>query len=481
MKRIFFIIALLHGACFGQARMDPSSQLAFRATNDGTTGTTLNQLAKMNSSGNALNAATTDTGVPVYVVVGSAGTTGVAQLAAGGAVSCKFDAGGGTSGHYVQTSGSVAGTCHDSGASIPSTGWVLGTLLTSPAANATGSVLLVQGYLASSGGFAGGTLTSELIFAAPGTGAASANWQTGTAPTTPVAGDCWRDATGINCVEDPTANGTLAVKSSGTGAVCSASFICWTGDSNVPKIGIGTAALEFNAESVSSLTASQLVAGNGNGELQALGSLGTTTTVLHGNAGGLPSYASVARADLGADAVGWQFLGTTSLGSATATIAVTPSTVRKHYMVRLIIAGYGGTGVARAQLGNTSTIDTGSNYGFNGMNMAPSTAAALTAVGSNATGQNGVPVSGSLTTAGRFVQLNISNPGAAIKYFTIETSGAGSGATAPNLAYIAGVWNNTTAGIGGFQFTACTATTSTCTTTTFLTGTTLTVWGRDDN
>jgi hypothetical protein len=154
-------------------------------------------------------------------------------------------------------------------------------------------------------------------------------------------------------------------------------------------------------------------------------------------------------------------------------------------MVRLIILGYsGGGGVARAQFGNTSTPDTGTNYAFGGFNIASGTSGTPTVsgIGSAATPQNGVPVSGSTTTAGRFVQLNISNPGAVVKYFTIETSGVGaSAAVTPNLAHIAGMWNNTTTGIGVIQFTACTATTGTCTTVNFTSGTTLTVWGRDDN
>jgi hypothetical protein len=154
-------------------------------------------------------------------------------------------------------------------------------------------------------------------------------------------------------------------------------------------------------------------------------------------------------------------------------------------MARLIITSYsGGGGIARAQLGNSSTPDTGTNYAFGGFNIASgtSTAPTVTGVGSGATAQSGVPVSGSATTLGRFVQLNISNPGAAIKYFTIETSGVGaSAAVTPNLAHIAGTWNNTTTGIGVIQFQACTTINGSCTTVNFGAGTTLTVWGRDDN
>ena len=51
------------------------------------------------------------------------------------------------------------------------------------------------------------------------------------------------------------------------------------------------------------LTNSHLILGNGGGDIRALGSLGTATTVLHGNAGGDPSFASV-NLTAGADVTG---------------------------------------------------------------------------------------------------------------------------------------------------------------------------------
>lgn len=235
MKK-WLLISLLSLSCFAQTRFDASSQLAFKVANDGTTGTTVNQLAKANSSGAAVNAGTGDTGVPVFVVVGGAGTTGNASLAVAGAVTCKFDASGGTSGHYVQASTTTAGTCHDAGTSIPASGWIVGTLLSSPAANATGSVLLVQGFLPGGSGFTGGTLTSALNLAASTTGAPSFNIASGTAPTTPAAGDCWRDSTGINCVENTSNNGAVEVKSSSTCAASDANTVSFSADTNVAKV-----------------------------------------------------------------------------------------------------------------------------------------------------------------------------------------------------------------------------------------------------
>ena len=48
--------------------------------------------------------------------------------------------------------------------------------------------------------------------------------------------------------------------------------------------------------STGALTASAVIVGNGAGDIKALASLGTTTTLLHGNAAGLPTFGAVALA-----------------------------------------------------------------------------------------------------------------------------------------------------------------------------------------
>jgi hypothetical protein len=126
-------------------------------TNDGSTGTTLQQLAKINSSGNAVNASTTDTSVPVFIVNGGAGTTGSATLASGGLIACKTDAGGATIQHYIVASTATAGRCMDSGivangSNPPPAAFVVGIAQTTAAANANTNVAL-----ASSGSGGGGT------------------------------------------------------------------------------------------------------------------------------------------------------------------------------------------------------------------------------------------------------------------------------------------------------------------------------------
>ena len=96
--------------------------------NAGTTGTTAAKLPKLNASGAAVIAATTDTDGMLGVVVDSAGTTGNAQIAIGGQASCVFD-GATTAGAYVTISPTTARDCHDAGASRSTTSQNLGRVL----------------------------------------------------------------------------------------------------------------------------------------------------------------------------------------------------------------------------------------------------------------------------------------------------------------------------------------------------------------
>jgi hypothetical protein len=120
--------------------------------NDGTTGTTALLLAKINSSGNAIKALTSDTGVRVYPVtaaISSNGstlcqpaTTGNACLVIDGQATLTFDAGGVTAGHYVGASTTTAGTAKDLGTSVASTLFCVGSAPVTVAASGTGTVNL---------------------------------------------------------------------------------------------------------------------------------------------------------------------------------------------------------------------------------------------------------------------------------------------------------------------------------------------------
>ena len=96
--------------------------------NAGTTGTTLNKLVKVSSTGKALIAATTDTSGIIGVAVGGAGTSGNAQIAVAGTATCVFD-GTAAAGDYIGISSGTAGDCTDVGSALPTSGENIGRVL----------------------------------------------------------------------------------------------------------------------------------------------------------------------------------------------------------------------------------------------------------------------------------------------------------------------------------------------------------------
>jgi hypothetical protein len=129
-----------------------SGALTFELCNDSTSGTSLNFLAKLNgaSPSCAMKLATTDTSGAMGIVAGGSGTSGNAVIAYRGYASCSFD-GATTAGDYVQISSTNAGDCHDAGSSYPSSGQVLGRILSTNSAAGTYTVLLGADIVAASG------------------------------------------------------------------------------------------------------------------------------------------------------------------------------------------------------------------------------------------------------------------------------------------------------------------------------------------
>jgi hypothetical protein len=109
-----------------------------QVVNAGTTGTTVNKLAKLTGApSTAVIITTADTSGIEGVVYAGAGTTGSAKIAREGQVSCVFDSGT-VAGDYVQASPTAAGSCRDVGAAFPSNGaQVLGRVLSTNAAAGT--------------------------------------------------------------------------------------------------------------------------------------------------------------------------------------------------------------------------------------------------------------------------------------------------------------------------------------------------------
>lgn len=123
--------------------LSTSAAETFEMCNDSTTGTSLNFLAKLNgaTSSCAVKAAASDTAGILGIVVSGSGTSGNAVIAYRGYANCSFD-GSTTAGDYVQISSTNAADCHDAGATYPSSGEVLGRVLSTNAAAGTYGVLL---------------------------------------------------------------------------------------------------------------------------------------------------------------------------------------------------------------------------------------------------------------------------------------------------------------------------------------------------
>lgn len=119
-----------------------SQTLSMQVANASSTGTTANKLAKLTGApSKAVITSTSDTSGAIGIVVAGAGTTGSADIAQTGQASCVFD-GATTAGDYVQISATTGGDCHDAGASLPSSGQILGRVLSTNGAGGTYSMVL---------------------------------------------------------------------------------------------------------------------------------------------------------------------------------------------------------------------------------------------------------------------------------------------------------------------------------------------------
>lgn len=157
----------------------PGVSTNVQVPNAGTTGTTLNKLAKLTGApSTAVIATTSDTTGVLGVVVSGSGTTGNAEIAVSGEASCVFD-GATTAGNYVQISTTNHGECKDAGAAYPTSLQILGRVLTTNGGAGTYPLWLfsseIKGYTTGGGAptdaqyltlAVNGTLTDERTLAA---------------------------------------------------------------------------------------------------------------------------------------------------------------------------------------------------------------------------------------------------------------------------------------------------------------------------
>lgn|SRR5579862_3837188 len=216
--------------------------------NAGTTGTTVNKLAKLTAApSTAVLTATTDTGGAIGVVIGGAGTSGNAQIATTGQASCVFE-NATVANDYVQIGSTTAGDCHDAGSTYPPSGQVLGRVLTTNTASTTPRAMVLFGPE-----IAPPSLASGDIWVGNGSNVPTA---------VAMSGDCTIANTGaITCTKtNGTAFGTLATQfgvnlsSQATGTLQAGQFPALTGDVTTTAGSLATTVAAIQGTTVSGTT-----------------------------------------------------------------------------------------------------------------------------------------------------------------------------------------------------------------------------------
>lgn len=119
----------------------------------GTTQFGLVKLVTVGAASEAQGTATTDTNGVIGICLSGCGVSGTPSIVqAGSNISCQFD-GPTTAGDYIQNSTTIATDCHDTGASVPSTGQVVGRVISTQGGTPLAAIILFPPQSSSSGGF----------------------------------------------------------------------------------------------------------------------------------------------------------------------------------------------------------------------------------------------------------------------------------------------------------------------------------------
>lgn len=132
-----------------------------RIANASSTGTTLNKLATLTGApSTAVAIGTTTSNGILGVVASGAGTTGNVHIVMEDYTTCVFD-GATTAGDYVQASTSTAADCHDASSTFPTSGQVLGRVLTTNGGGGTYGVYLFGPEIRGTTSGGSGTVTTS--------------------------------------------------------------------------------------------------------------------------------------------------------------------------------------------------------------------------------------------------------------------------------------------------------------------------------
>lgn len=378
-----------------------------------------------------------------------------------------------------------------------------------------GTVILTTDVSGILGSTNGGLGTSSIIFSGPSGGAktftlpnASATILTSNAAVTMAQGGTGADFSTIakGGILTGTAAGTLGITAAGAnGQILSADstatggvrWISSSGSGTVTSLATttpitggtitttGTIACPTCVTSAASLTLNQIVIGGGGQASSTLGSLGTTITVLHGNAGGAPAFTSIVGADLpfpaptttgavksldcavsignngagissintdGTESCGQYFsaiLNDTNVtgtgGPAnqinlgwTGTLAVSRGgwglgTLTAH----ALYVGNGTSAPAAVGLGTTGQVLTSNGPGVDPTFQSTSGTGSVTSVAETFTGGL-ISVAGSPITTSGTLALTVAGTSGGIPYFSGASTWASSGALTANLPVIGG-------------------------------------------